>query len=783
MNADINADVKIWSDKLGILPVNFLHNQPIDYRVHALLDGQRNNFCLSFDYQYEPEEMLSNIWSASMSNFIAVKEDQLLLYNVKRGLEPELIPYSAVLWDLNKFKKYLGSMSLPDDETIVPFVMEFFRQIRFDLREENSASNSLKIFLYIISKLSDRDIQWKLPEGVEEAKASLKSSYLLDSVIENLKKGTRNNLTPDVDMILRHCAGHLFQEANYMAQFSPQLELFATSNYHMMRSQRQVGSYFTPLYIARSIVEETLKQINAFNKDKLVIFDPACGSGVFLVEALRQLRSGRFKGEVHIIGWDIDPLAKAMADFVLQYETTEWKENRVNVSIIENDSLTDFEKWPRSDAVFMNPPFISWSLMNNKQREQVMTILGKNTTNRPNLASLFYLLGTRSLKDEGCVGCLIPSSFLSTEAARNIRNNANDFARPMLICNLGGFIFDSAMADVSILIASNKKDDKPKVQMVWTKNREDVAPVALQELRKLNNNGGLRSVDSPDFNIYETSFEQLQETQNWKCLSKDSFRLKQKMQAFASSNGFKIAGEIFDIKQGARTGANNIFIVSSEYYQSLPKAERQYFRPSVDNASISFGKLSKKNYLFFPYSKDALLLTDVEVLKKAVPTYYHTHLESEQQRLSGRSKIDERKWWALTWPRKWQFEIIPKMVSTEFGKAGSFAFDETGEYVVERGLVWIPFDTSFFQTDYYRYVALMNAPFFDSILELFSNELIGGVYNLETKYMKNIPLPLFNYVDNTVSSMLFDFGRQMSNGEKINLSFLDSLVRTIYGER
>ena len=781
MNIFMDADAKIWSDKLGILPVNFLHNQSTDDRVHAMLDGPRNNFCLSFGYQYEPEVMLSNIWSAGMSNFISVKNDQLILYNIKRGLESETIPYSVILWDLNKFKRYLGSMSLPDDETIVPFVMEYFRQVRFDLREEDSASNSLKIFLYIISQLSDKKIVWKLPDGIEDAKACLNSSYLLDSVIENLKKGTRNNLKPDVDMILRHCAGHLFQEANYMAQFSPQLELFATSNYQTMRSQRQVGSYFTPLYIARSIVEETLKQIDAFSKDELVIFDPACGSGVFLVEALRQLRSSGYQGKVQIVGWDIDPLAKAMADFVLQYESTEWLKDKVRVDIENKDSLTEYENWPKPDAVFMNPPFISWSLMNATQREQVMTIVGQTTTNRPNLASLFYLLGTQSLKDGGCVGCVMPSSFLSTEAAKDIRNKANEYARPSLICNLGGFIFDSAMADVSILIASNMNDN-PKVQMVWTKNREEVAPVALQELRKVNE-AGARRVESTDFNIYETDFCQLQDTQNWRCLSKDSFRLKQKMLSLSFSDGFKIAGELFDIKQGARTGANNIFIVSTEYYQSLPKPERQFFRPSVDNASITFGKLSKTNYLFFPYTKDSLLLTDEDALKKAVPTYFKTHLEPEQNRLARRSKINADKWWALTWPRNWQFEKTPKMVSTEFGKAGSFAFDETGEYVVERGLAWIPYDGSFNKNDYYRYMALMNAPFFDSVLELFSNELIGGVYNLETKYMKNIPLPLFDHVDNNISTMLYDFGRQMSNGEKVNIDFLDILVRTIYGER
>lgn len=777
----MNTEVKIWSDKLGILPVNFMHNQSTEQKIHAMLDGARNNFCLSFNYAFDAEKTLNYIWSANMSNFIAVKDDQLLLYNIRSGLTPQNISYSTVLWDLNRFKNYLGSISIPEDETIVPFIMEYFRQIRHELREENSASNSLKLFLYIISQLDGGDgILWKLPEGINEAKDSLWNTKLLDDVIEQLKRGTSQGLKPDVGMILRHCAGHLFQEANYMAQFSPQMDLFANSNLHVMRSQRQIGSYFTPLYIARSIVEESLRQIDAFNKTKLVIFDPACGSGVFLVEALRQLRSGGFSGDVNIIGWDIDPLAKAMSDFVLQYESIEWGK-RIKVKIENQDSLMHYTKWPQADVIFMNPPYISWAMMNSLQRDQVTTIMGNSSTNRPNLASLFYLLSAQSLKKEGCIGSLMPTSFLTTDAAKYVRNKANEYARPTFICNLGGFIFDSAMADVSILISSSKENN-PTVQMVWTKNRDDVASIALQEVRKIND-GIIVNSENSDYNIYKTRFSTLQETDSWKSLSRDSFRLREKMISITHSNGFAAANDIFDIKQGARTGANSIFIVSSDYYQALPKSEKQYFRPSVDNASINHGKLTESNYIFFPYSSDALLLGNESDLKKAVPTYYKTHLELQISRLAGRSKIDPNKWWALTWPRNWQFEKKQKMVSTEFGKAGSFAYDETGEFVVERGLVWIPLNNNFEKDDYYRYIALMNAPFFDCLLDLFSNELIGGVYNLETKYMKNIPLPLFHFMHDEIKEMLFDFGRQMSYGNAINTYVLDKIIRNIYGER
>ena len=776
----MNTELKVWSDRLGILPVNFLHNQNVLSCIYALLDGPRNNFCLAFNYDYNEEQTMNRLWSANMSSYVLIKGNELYLYNLLRGNEPQKIDYTRVLRDMPTFKSYLGKLSMAEEDTIVPFVMEHFRIIRSELREEDSAANSLKVFLYIVSQLGDKSIEWKLPSDTLQAVQSMKRDGLLEETIQQMKSGTVSGLKPDVDMILRHCAGQLFQEANYMAQFSPQLELFATANYHTVRSRRQVGSYFTPLYIARSIVEETLKELDAYNRSNLVIFDPACGSGVFLVEALRQLRSGGFMGNVEVIGWDIDPLAIAMADFVLQYESLEWG-GRLKFNNAIKDSLANYELWPKSDAIFMNPPYISWSLMTSEQRDQVISIMGTSATNRPNIAAIFYYIAAQSIKENGCIGSLMPTSFLTTESSKDIRKKANELVRPTLICNLGGFIFVSAMADVSIIVSSNNRDNSD-VQMVWTKNRDDVAPIALQELKRTNDTH-THQTPSTEYNIYKVRFEELYETDNWKCLSGDSFRLRQKILSLLGSEGFFSSSDLFDIRQGARTGANSVFIISSDYYHQLPKTERRYFRPSVDNASIQFGKLTKTNFIFYPYDIDGITIQDEETLKRILPNFYLKRLLPNQNKLAGRSKIDTAKWWSLTWPRNWQFCCHPKMVSTEFGKSGSFAYDDVGDYVVERGLVWIPKNRDFNTDDYYRYIALMNTPFFDKLLELFSSELVGGVYNLETKYMETIPLPLFNQIDKNISDMLYDYGRQMSSGKQVKMELLDNIVRNVYGER
>ena len=172
----MDAGINIWSQKLGILPVNFLHNQSEEKQVYSLLDGAKNNFCLGFDYSFDSEQIMNYIWSANMSNMVLVKDEKVLLYNIRDPKKPQPIAYSSILRDINIFKNYLGSISLNDEETIIPFIMNQFYDIRSALREEDAAANSLTIFLYIISQLDNNNNNWRLPPNKDQAINSIKSS-------------------------------------------------------------------------------------------------------------------------------------------------------------------------------------------------------------------------------------------------------------------------------------------------------------------------------------------------------------------------------------------------------------------------------------------------------------------------------------------------------------------------------------------------------------------------------------------------------------------------------
>ena len=224
-----------------------------------------------------------------------------------------------------------------------------------------------------------------------------------------------------------------------------------------------------------------------------------------------------------------------------------------------------------------------------------------------------------------------------------------------------------------------------------------------------------------------------------------------------------------------------MFIIPQEIYELLPKKEKKYFRPSVDNPSIQNGRLEAVNYLFFPYPEQQFEIENEDELEKEMPFFYKHYLLPNKAKLQSRSGINPEKWWCLTRPRPWQFEFKTKIVSTEFGKSGSFSIDKVGNYVVERGLCWKPLNDNLDIYECYAYLSILNSKVFDRLLSIYSRQLAGGAYNLEAKYVKAIPLPNFDSIDENIIKLLSKSGNMLIN-KGINLSEdIENVINKIYG--
>lgn len=171
------------------------------------------------------------------------------------------------------------------------------------------------------------------------------------------------------------------------------------------------GIYYTPQDIAGSFFDT----INFDVRDK-VFLDPCCGSGNFLIEALKFGFLPR-----NIYGFDIDPVAveisrRRLFDIV--------GEDLANLSCLdflrEVRASTDEKKY---DVIFTNPPW--GKKLEKKDKENLADGLGvhKNT----DTSGLFLVSCLDIVKDNGNVGMLMPDAFFNIASFQSVREKALSF--------------------------------------------------------------------------------------------------------------------------------------------------------------------------------------------------------------------------------------------------------------------------------------------------------------------------------------------------------------------
>ena len=768
-------DIQVWKQQLGLLPI---HLNPLkENEGYMMLNGGNGDFCLQTkNLEAEKIDFYSKSWSSSTKNFLTIDNENVHIYNwLNDKIEP--IPKKMVAENFNKFYNYLLSKNYKSSKDLVPFIIDIFRQFRNLTFEKSNPVQALNLLFGLLTSLED-DIN-----NINTEKWGLESIDIpngFDDYIQQIQNGF-SNVKPKLDLIIRHSAGILFQEAQKeVLFFNPQRDLFGGLSSSLNTKTNLYSSiHYTPPFLSRTIVENSLRNID-LQTDKLKIFDPACGSSEFLIEVLKQLIELDYQGNVEIFGWDISETAINTSKFLLTYEKrTIWK-GRLDFSLnLVNDSLS--KNWDNDfDLILMNPPFSSWELLNTKEkREAVRQALGNSFIGKkPNQASAFFYKAINHLNENGVIGCVIPSSILTLDSYAKLRTDTNDLLDIKLLGKLGNFIFEDALTDVSFIIGKRPKTNHIPT-IIWTRNEKGVAQEALRDLRKSIYNNQV-TLDNPSFSIYQPiSFPILKES--WTPISIKNHTLLKGIERFVVEKNLFRVEDIFSVRQGIRQGAKDIFKVSTTEYDNLPELEKKYFRPVTDNDVIKDGQLLLSKYIWYPFNESGIVLETEEDLIEKSSFFFDTNLNPNKNILENRSGINQ--WWSLTRPRNWQFKRFSKLVSTEFGKSGSFGFDSKGDYVVERGNAWIP-KKGFSNKDYYFYVALFNSSFFDNLLSIYSKQLAGGKwYDLGKKYTKNIPIPNV-HIDEVKNSegyqRLVEIGKELFEGNMYTKSISDNILEKYF---
>lgn len=769
------TDIDTWRRSFGLLPIHLNPNN-VDAKF-LMLNGGNGDFCLQTSNEDERiDAYFSQSWSTNTKNFVVVNDDKVNIYNWLKD-SPESIGKKDIENNFDKFYKYLLSKSFKTESDVVPFVLDVFRKLRNLTLEREKPSEALNLLFRLLISI-DEDysnidyVKWNIDD--------FEVPHQFDYFVDLIKQGVKT-INPQLDLILRHTSGTLFQEAHReVIYFNPQRDLFGGISSNLITKNDSYSSiHYTPQYLARSIVENSLKQLN-LEKVSLKIFDPACGSSEFLIEALKQLKNLGYNGKITVKGWDTSESAVNTSNFLLQYEKrTQWDNKNLDFEIkLVEDSI--IEEWDNDyDLILMNPPFVSWELLKNKEsRNAVMDTFGSRIMKgKPNQASAFFYKSVKSLSNEGVVGCILPSSIFTYDSYCVLRSEINEILSLKLIARLGNFVFEDALTDVSFFIGKKPKTNElPK--LVWSKNEKGVVQDVLRDLRKMEANNQ-QAIEETNYSIYTPSSFPIV-SDSWKIISLKENKLINEVKLYIADGLLTKISNLFSVKQGIRTGNNLAFIINKSEYDNIPSEERYLYRKVINNESIKNGILKLTNYVWYPYDVNGLIITDENIFQEIAPFSYKRLIHFKES-LSNRARKGEDTWWQLSEHRAWLRGQELRLYSTEFGKSDSYAFDNVGDFVVERGNAWIP-KKNFTIDDYYFYLACFSSDLFNSLLSIYSKPLMSGYY-LGQVYTKDIPIPnvhLKSVKESIAYSKLVELGKDLEKGNNFVKQVIDDVLKKYF---
>jgi hypothetical protein len=265
--------------------------------------------------------------------------------------------------------------------------------------------------------------------------------------------------------------------------------------------RREQGAYYTPMFLADTVVSQIWDLLSSEAKEKGQFLDPACGSGVFLVRLFQRLcenwRGTRTSRPIRwdslltimerIHGWDVNGSAVRVAVFSLYVAMLEEVTPPDIRALIKRGKLLP-ELWGRTlvrcdffeaaesatpySMIFGNPP---WSSRRGARRSSVRWCdKSKKPMPGGEDAWAFVWKSLRYISDEGLVAFLLPAmGFLHNHAANSVsaRNQLIKESRIRRIINFADLrfqLFEGAVRPASLfLFGRNRAAEAPYCFDYW----------------------------------------------------------------------------------------------------------------------------------------------------------------------------------------------------------------------------------------------------------------------------------------------------------------------------
>jgi type I restriction-modification system DNA methylase subunit len=441
------------------------------------------------------------------------------------------------------------------------------------------------------------------------------------------------------------------------------------------------GAVYTPDYIKRFIIQESLKNISDSNYRHIAVADIACGTGAFLYTVAEKIkektnRSYSYIFRNNLYGLDISSYSITRTKILLSLlaissgeDEEEFEFNLIVANALDFDWNKKYDNFNGFDIVLGNPPYVRAKNLSDETKA-LMANWEVTKSGNPDLYIPFFEIGLKYLKSNGILGYITVNTFKRSVNARNLREYLKINRFDIKILDFGSAqVFQNKSTYTCIVFIKNKKSEVVRYQKMIPKN---ICQNGIKQFSEIN------------YNLLNTK-------KGWVLNKPEILETISRIE----NTGIPL-GDKFQIKNGLATLSNDIFIFKpidedKDYYyhqkdDKLYKIEKAICRDIIKPNRLKNESeiLKLKEQIIFPYYKnvqsnflnsnnDTLIVFEEQYLQDAFPNVYE-YLRGNKKQLLNRDKGKSKKY-------KW-FEFGRTQALTNLGKKLLFPYIASQPYFV-----------------------------------------------------------------------------------------------------
>ncbi|MCR8745410.1 Eco57I restriction-modification methylase domain-containing protein [Romboutsia lituseburensis] len=487
------------------------------------------------------------------------------------------------------------------------------------------------------------------------------------------------------------------------------------------------GIYYTPKFIVKYILENTLKYHDILKNPSPKVLDISCGCGNFLLEAydilyeiieknlfeLSNLYGSDYWNinNIHnhivtncIYGADIDSSAIEILKISLKNKRGDYNIQKFNLYCC--DSLR-YEWNEKFDYIIGNPPYVGQKKLNNDYKKEIMKSYSEVYKDKSDIYYCFYKKIIQMLDEDGIGSIITPRYFLESPSGKYLRSYiSKNINIKEIIDFLGCSIFKN-IGICSCISTFKKESIDENIEFFKIKN----------ENFELNNDMNLNKLVRSD--LFEKIIINQQDlNEEWLIVNEQD---KQFLKKIHKKCNYRL-DDIAISFQGIISGCDKAFIIDNQN-ELVDKIDKSILKSWIKNKHISKYIIedSNKNLIYSNDIKDEeeYIFEITEIIGK-----YKDKLANRRE-----CKKNIRKWYELQWGReKSLFEQVKIMYPYKC-KENRFAIDYNYNYCSAD--IYSFYIKDEYKNDFsYEYlVGILNSCIYEKYFKLIGKKISKNIYD------------------------------------------------------